>query len=155
VLFAPEAAHESRRCPDSLAAGIGVDMAESRLVLVGNNTSPAIGCHADLRGGTTLRDLFVLVRHAGAVISMDSAMLHIATLLGTPAVALFGGIDPLMRTHPWHRVIVLVGNVACRPCNKRETCDGAFFCLRRIGPRDVRQAVDDLAAVTAREVRVL
>jgi ADP-heptose:LPS heptosyltransferase len=155
ILFAPEAAHESRRCPDPLAIAIGTDLTQQKLVIVGNLATPEVPCHTDLRGKTGLRDLLALVRHAAAVICMDSAMLHIATLLGTPAVAIFGGIDPHMRTHPWQRVTVLVGNVSCRPCNKRETCNGAFYCLQRIGARDVVQAVRDLDQLRERAIRVI
>ncbi|MEP7344616.1 MAG: glycosyltransferase family 9 protein [Gemmatimonadaceae bacterium] len=155
ILFAPEAAHESRRCPDALAMDIGVQLMDEKLVVVGNRSTPAIHCHADLRGKTGLQDLLTLVRQAAAVISMDSAMLHIATLLGTPAVGIFSGIDPLMRTHPWQRVLVLVGDVPCRPCNKKETCNGQYFCLRRIGAHDVVQGVQQLGALRERAIRVI
>ncbi len=155
VLFAPEAAHESRRCPDALAIDIGVAFSGQKLVVVGNLPAPLVPCHADLRMKTGLQDLLVLVRHAVAVVCMDSAMLHIATLLGTPAVALFSGIDPLHRTHSWQRVIVLVGDVPCRPCNKKETCNGEYFCVRRIGARDVVQAVRQLGTLNERAIHAI
>ncbi|MFN8579675.1 MAG: glycosyltransferase family 9 protein, partial [Gemmatimonadaceae bacterium] len=155
VLFAPEAAHESRRCPDALALDIAGHFRDDRLVVVGNAPQPLVSCHADLRGKTGLRDLLILVRQSAVVISMDSAMLHIATLLGTPAVALFSGIDPLMRTHEWQRVIVLVGDVPCRPCNKNETCNGEYFCLKRIGGADVARAVREVRDARGRTLRVI
>ena len=155
ILFAPEAAHESRRCPDPLAIAIGAELGHEKLVLVGNVTTPVVACHTDLRGKTGLKDLLILVRQASAVICMDSAMLHIATLLGTPAVAIFGGIDPHLRTHPWQRVTVLVGDVSCRPCNKRETCNGAFYCLQRIGVHHVVQAMKDLGQRNERAIWVI
>jgi len=155
VLFAPEAAHESRRCPDVLALDVARELSHDMLVVVGNLSAPVIPCHADLRGATGLKDLLVLVRQASAVACMDSAMLHLATLLGTPAVAIFSGIDPLLRTHPWQKVSVLVGDVPCRPCNKNETCNGAYFCLRRISGSDVATAVREVRTAGRRTIRVI
>lgn len=154
TLFAPDAAHESRRCPAELARQIGERLADT-LVVVGQAGGVHVPCREDLRGKTELRDLIALVAVAGRILSMDSAMLHIAAMLGRPTVALFGGIEPLSRTDLAQRVVVLVGDVPCRPCNKNETCEGRYDCLAKIRVDDVVDALDACITITHREIRVV
>jgi ADP-heptose:LPS heptosyltransferase len=155
ILFAPDATFASRQCPPSLAVQIGDRLGEESVVVVGLERAPTIRCQADLRGATGVADLFALVALARCVICVDSAVLHIATLLDTPAVALFGGIDPESRTRPGQRVVVLVGDVPCRPCNKHETCGGAFHCLHRITADHVAQGLQSAMSARSRSIRVV
>lgn len=155
LVFAPEAANPARQCPAVLANSIGETLFHRGLVVVGQDRSVDIPCRLDLRGRTTLEDLFGIVAQSAAVISMDSAMLHLAAIVGTPTVALFGGINPESRTRQDQHVTVLLGDVPCRPCNKNETCDGAFHCLHRFDALAVQRAVDGLAGNTGRTIRLV
>lgn len=154
VVFAPEAAFPARQCPPQLAVDIGRVLMERRVVVVGCDPSPAIACWRDLRGVTSLEDLVAIVHLAGQVICMDSGVLHLAALLHKPTVALFGGISPESRTRPDQDVVVLAGDVPCRPCNKKETCGGAYWCLGRIGAANVRAALESLPRRT-RAIRLV
>ena len=91
-------------------------------------------------------DLVVLaevLRRARVFAGGDTGPLHLAGLVGTPQVALFGPKDPTVYG-PFpaaeDRVRVLVrDDVACRPCRLRR-CDDPL-CMRRIDPVDVHEAV--------------
>lgn len=155
IVFAPEAAHQSRQCPPALAVGIGTLLRDEFLVVVGRDPSPPVPCRLDLRGQTTLEDMIAIVALAARVICMDSGVLHAATLLGTPAVAVFGGITPESRTRQDQHLVVLAGDVPCRPCDKHETCAGAYHCLARIKPADVVASSALLHQISSRRIRTV
>ena len=154
-MFAPEAAHPSRECPPALAEGTANRLHDQPLVVIGRDRTMPVPCAHDLRGMTSLEDMFAIVSIASRVICMDSGVLHMAVLLGTPAVAIFGGITPESRTHPSQHLVVLAGDVPCRPCDKNETCGGAYHCLRRLTPDHVLQAAATLAERRERSILVL
>ncbi len=71
---------------------------------------------------------------------MDSGVLHIAAAVGTPTVALFGGIDPTHRIRKNQNVVVLHSDLDCFPCNKNETCNGQYPCIKSTQPENVANA---------------
>ncbi len=90
---------------------------------------------------TTLPELVALIAEARAMVTNDSGPMHVAAVLGTPVVAIFGPTHP-GRTGPYgpgHRV--LSQRAACSPCFRRE-------CLYASGP----QALCCLKSVAADEV---
>jgi len=90
-------------------------------------------------GTTNLRELAYLCKRAAVVISTDSGPMHLAAVLGTPVVALFGPTAP-WRTGPYgkiHRVII--ANSDCSPCFQR-TCDNVD-CMSAIEVDEVFRAV--------------
>lgn len=97
-------------------------------------------------GRTSEKQVAALVARCGVVVSGDSGPLHIATAVGTPAVALFGSTDPA-ETGPWRggpngfAGTVLYDALSCAPCRKAPTCQGRFDCLRTLVPERVFDAV--------------
>ena len=90
-------------------------------------------------GTTNLRELAYLCKRADVVISTDSGPMHLAAVLGTPVVALFGPTAP-WRTGPYgkiHRVIR--ANSDCSPCFQK-TCD-KVDCMSAIEVDEVFRAV--------------
>ncbi|WP_237245691.1 MULTISPECIES: glycosyltransferase family 9 protein [Sorangium] len=152
VVFAPEAAHPSRRWPIAYARQVAALLQGRPLWLTGLSQEPMIPCDEDLRGRLSLQELFGSIAAASAVIGMDSAVVQIAMMLGVPVVAIFGGVDPRFRILPDARAVALVGRATCRPCNKNETCGGAYDCIRRIQASDVMEALERLPAVRHREI---
>jgi ADP-heptose:LPS heptosyltransferase len=142
VIFAPEAQHPSRAWPVEHCRCIKKLFQNDQLVLVGTERNPEIACDADLRGRLELTGLLGVIAMGKAVITMDSAVLHIAAAMGKPAVAIFGGVDARYRIRPDQSVVVLQSPMACCPCNKREDCDERFDCIKSIEPVHVRQAFD-------------
>jgi heptosyltransferase-1 len=90
-------------------------------------------------GTTNLRELAYLCKKATVVVSTDSGPMHLAAVLGTPVVALFGPTAP-WRTGPYgkiHRVIR--ANSDCSPCFQK-TCD-KVDCMSAIEVDEVFRAV--------------
>lgn len=70
----------------------------------------------NLAGKTTLPQLAGLLREMDLVITNDSGPMHLAAVMGTPVLAMYGPTDPV-RTGPYgpdHRV--LKGKLQCQPC---------------------------------------
>jgi len=102
----------------------------------------------DLSGRLTLKQLAALSARARLFIGVDSAPMHIAAAMGTPAVALFGPSGEL-EWGPWHvpHRIVASSLHPCRPCGN-DGCGGGKVseCLTRLPLQAVLSAVDALLA---------
>ena len=152
VLCHPVSRWQTKLWPESNFARLAVELVEKLHAIVvftgsaaDRDTVAAVIHRAGLRGlhnwaGTTnLRELAYLCKRASVVISTDSGPMHLAAVLGTPVVALFGPTAP-WRTGPYgkiHRVIR--ANSDCSPCFQR-TCD-KVDCMSAIGVDEVFQAV--------------
>jgi len=87
----------------------------------------------DLTGRTTLRQLVACIKRCGALVSADSAGLHIATASDVPSVGLMGGYH-YGRFYPWgdpaiHRVAKV--DMDCYHCNF-DCRYGDYRCVRDI-----------------------
>jgi hypothetical protein len=154
ILFAPEAGHDARIWPSSHSIELAQRLLGRPLILIGMNQVSKLPCDVDLRGKLSLAQMFELVSVASCVISMDSGAMQVAMSLDTPVVAIFGGVDPTYRVFPNQNARVLVAPTRCRPCNKRETCNGEYSCLHGISVQDVCDAVEGLDDLRGREIRV-
>ncbi len=104
----------------------------------------------DVSGALTLRELAALTGLARLFIGVDSAPMHIAAAMGTPAVALFGPSGE-HEWGPWRvpaRVVASTGH-ACRPCGI-DGCGGGKVseCLTTLPVGRVHDAVRDLLRAT-------
>lgn len=81
----------------------------------------------------------ILMSHLDVMISMDSANLHLASLVGIPVVSVWGCTHPYLGLTGWrqdHTREVQV-DMPCRPCSISgvKTCPrGNFACMGRITP---------------------
>jgi len=141
VVFSPEAGHRSRQWPIEKAVQLKEALGQEKLVLIGTDRSETIPCDLDLREKLSLQDLIGLISVADSVITMDSGVLHIAAALGRPTVALFGGIDIRYRIRSSQNVVAIQSDLSCCPCNKNETCQDRFPCIKSPSPNDVLQAL--------------
>ena len=100
----------------------------------------------DLCGALGLKELAALVGRARLFVGVDSAPLHMASAMGTPAVVLFGPSGEV-EWGPWHiRSRVLTSSHSCRPCG-HNGCGGGnrSQCLEVIPVERVLAACDELA----------
>lgn len=84
-----------------------------------------------LAGDTRLPEAAGLIRHAGLLVGVDTGLTHMGAAFATPTVALFGSTRPYLDTGRANGRVIWLG-LACSPCRRRPTCNGAFTCLREI-----------------------
>ena len=100
--------------------------------------------------------LAALYARARAVVGIDSGALHLAALVGTPVIGLFGPFDPhrFGPLAPASRFRALVGRLPCSPCSTLDTppCRAARepACLTAIGPDALTDATLALLASLGR-----
>ncbi len=86
-------------------------------------------------GQTPLRFLVYLLQHAALVIGNDSGVPHLADILGTPTLMIFGPTDPTW-TRPLHGRF-LVHTLSCSFCGARECPLKHHGCMATITPEQV------------------
>jgi len=77
------------------------------------------GCAYGLAGRLSVGALAALYRRALIVIGIDSGPVHLAVMVGTPVIGLYGPLDPL-KWRPWclpdrHRIVRV--QLSCSPCD--------------------------------------
>lgn len=101
---------------------------------------PALVNHV---GKTSLNEAAALIRHAGAVIGVDTGLTHMGIAFAVPTIAIFGSTCPY--TNPGrHNARVIWLGLPCSPCRRKPICGGAYQCLRDITAEKV---MTELSAV--------
>jgi len=96
----------------------------------------------DLVGHLSLKELGALIARARLFFGMDSAPMHLAAAVNTPAVALFGP-SGVFNWGPWGEGhLVIKKDWECLPCG-RDGCDGSKIsrCLVDLTPDEVLEAM--------------
>lgn len=97
-----------------------------------------------------LHNEMLLMSQLNAMISMDSANMHLASLVGTPVVSIWGATHPkagFMGFGQSEEGIVQV-DMDCRPCSvygNKECKFGDLRCLNSIKPETIVKKVDSIA----------
>jgi len=85
----------------------------------------------------------VLLKRASLFIGSDSGPLHLASVVGTPVIALFGPKDPVIYApHHSRNAVIIRKDLKCSPCKKR-TCKKPE-CMLLITPEEVFDAAKKL-----------
>ncbi|HEU4394191.1 MAG TPA: glycosyltransferase family 9 protein [Planctomycetota bacterium] len=94
------------------------------------------------RGPATesLAQLGALLRRAAVAVGSDTGPVHLAAVLGTPTVALFGPKDPAVYAPRGPRVRVVWKQVWCSPCRLRRCGDPV--CMTEMRVDEVLPAVE-------------
>jgi heptosyltransferase-2 len=153
VAFAPGAVGPSKRWPVEHYAELARALTGDGLsvwVLGSPNEAPLAATIADAAGSQArdltsddLRNAVLALKLAGAAVSNDSGLQHVAAAIGTPTIGIYGP------TSPWHwaplnplaAVIETAAALPCRPCHKPVCRLEHHRCMREIAAAQVLPAV--------------
>ena len=96
-----------------------------------------------LAGSTSLGEAIALIATAEAMVSNDSGLLHIASALNRPIVAIYGPTDPNHAPPFSDKAKSLYLGIECAPCKQRECPLGHHICMRGISAEMVWQPLRD------------
>jgi heptosyltransferase-2 len=99
----------------------------------------------NLAGVTKLDEAIALIASADAVVSNDSGLLHVASALNRPVIAIYGPTDP-DHAPPFSDIAKSMSlRIECAPCKQRECPLGHHACMRKLTSdmvwRELRQMV--------------
>lgn len=164
VGFAPFSAHAGKTYPDALSRRLVALLAAryDRLFIHGGGGEEQAFAEEMERTYANVTALFGKVRFAGemdvmaaedCLISMDSMAMHMASLVATPVVSIWGATHPNLGFLGWGNSpqLVLQADMACRPCSVfgAKPCKyGDYRCLYAVTPEMVVERVAEVVAPT-------
>ena len=149
VVFAPGAEFgPAKRWPPrhfaALARAIVGQDGNARIALLGSpkdrDTCDEVLAHAgdaaasmlNLAGQTKLDEAIAVIARASAVVANDSGLLHIASSLNRPVIALYGPTDP-EHAPPFSDIARSISlRLDCSPCRQRECPLGHHNCMEKM-----------------------
>ncbi len=106
--------------------------------------SASNGSARNLCGQTSLEEVVDLLSLASIAITNDSGLMHIASAVGCPVVAIYGSITPEY-TPPLSSVArTQYLNLECSPCWQKQCPYGHYNCLRDIAVQRVYESAREL-----------
>ncbi|MEP6573583.1 MAG: lipopolysaccharide heptosyltransferase II [Gemmatimonadota bacterium] len=159
VALAPGAAHATKRWPAPEWAALARQLSASgmRPVLVGGPGDVALASTiasqsgigiVNAAGAFDLQGTGALIRRTQGLVSGDTGVMHMATAVGTPVVALFGPTVKEFGFLPYNgKSWVVQRDLDCRPCSAMgsERCPlGHHHCMRQITVEAVAGAFEGL-----------
>ena len=106
-----------------------------------------------LYGKIKLGDEMNLISNLDCVVSMDSLVMHLASLMATPTVSVWGATHPGLGFlgYGFGQEGVLQTDFACRPCSvygKKPCKYGDYRCIWSIEPQMILDRVERLVGKT-------
>jgi lipopolysaccharide heptosyltransferase II len=102
----------------------------------------------NLVGQTDLALLVAAIDACAALVTNDSAPMHIAVARGTPVVAIFGPTVPQQGYGPYtDRAVIVQRDLSCRPCSRHGGAQcpiGTHACMKDVTASAVLAAVEGL-----------
>lgn len=104
-----------------------------------------------LAGRFSLSEELASIQRLDVLVTMDSANSHLASLVGTRVVSVWGATHPFCGFIGWHEAnnTLIQTDLKCRPCSvfgKRSCRRGDYACLTGIEPSRIVSAVSDCLA---------
>lgn len=89
-----------------------------------------------------LRGELELMSRLDVMVSMDSANMHLASLVGTPVVSVWGATHPYAGFMGWGQSMdnAVQIDLPCRPCSiygNKPCMRGDYFCIKNISPEQI------------------
>ena len=103
-----------------------------------------------MAGKFTLQQELNLISQLNVMISMDSANMHLASLVGTPVVSVWGGTHPFAGFYGWGQAYenIVQTELPCRPSSVFGNADcpvhGIAGCMQQITPAMIIDTVNDV-----------
>ena len=166
IALAPGSVWATKRWPtfDVLAGEIARDAALSshRVAIIGTDADRDLAnaivakvaehgglAPIDATGRLSLLASANLISRAAAIVSNDSAPLHLASAMKTPTIALFGPTVPTLGFGPLAPVqrVLGVDSLLCRPCHAHgpQACPlGHWKCMRELVPTMAAGSLSEL-----------
>ena len=110
--------------------------------------------HAIIPDGLRMERELILMSHLDVMVSMDSANMHLASLVNTPVVSIWGATHPycgFMGYGQKTENALQIDDLECRPCSvfgNKPCLHGDYRCLTRITPEMVVQKVLDVCGLS-------
>ena len=104
-------------------------------------------------GKLTLKNELLLISHLSALVSMDSANMHLASLVNTPVVSIWGATHPYLGFYGYnqlHSNVVQLDDLDCRPCSVFGNVPcwrGDHACMNWIPPQTIVEKVETVIEV--------
>jgi heptosyltransferase-2 len=143
------AAEVVRTLPGVQVALLGSPNDRATCELVQSHAGAAAGSVLNLAGQTSLDEAIALVAQTSAVVSNDSGLLHIASALNRPVVALYGSTDPGYAPPLSEVARVISLRLECSPCRKRECPLGHHDCMNKMSVERVWRELAPILALVA------
>ena len=94
-----------------------------------------------------LRDELILMSHLQVMVSIDSANMHLASLVATPVVSVWGATHPFTGFMGWNQSPenAIQIPLECRPCSiygQKPCLRGDYACMRNIAPEQIVNRVE-------------
>lgn len=151
VALAPGSQWETKRwsLDGYIKAGQALEKAGFKLVVVGTpqerslcgNLVSQLHGAVNLAGETSVYELAQVLKACKLLICNDSGAMHVASLVETPVVSVFGPTVPAQGYSPWQpNATVVEVELPCRPCGAhghRQCPLGHHDCMKKIGPQVV------------------
>lgn len=158
VVVSPGAASHWKRYRSSGFAEVGdylTDKFRLKIVMVGDKNDVGIvediinlmkHKPVNLAGQTNLRELAYLLKKAKLVISNDSGVMHLASYLDVPTLAIFGPTDP-KKYGPWNnKSLVIKEELDCSPCEE-SSCRFDHDCMNLLNENRIIKLTEKLLSV--------
>lgn len=96
-----------------------------------------------------LQQELILMSHLDVMVSMDSANMHLASLVNTPVVSIWGATHPMAGFMGWNqkKENAVQIEMDCRPCSiygQKPCIHGDFRCMKNISPEMIVEKVTKL-----------
>jgi heptosyltransferase-2 len=98
---------------------------------------------ANLVGQTTLTQAEALVSRCQLFITNDSGLMHVASALRVPVVAIFGSTNPETTSPFGEGNVIIRKDIPCSPCLKKE-CPEGYLCMKLITVDEVYEQVTSI-----------
>lgn len=100
-----------------------------------------------LAGKLKMAEELALMSQLDAMVSMDSANMHLASLVDTPVVSVWGATHPAAGFMGWRQSVdnAVQKDLDCRPCSiygNKPCVRGDYVCLEQISSKDILERIN-------------